>query len=301
MRLFSYVAVFILAAIVGLSCAASSESGNEPQTVEDASRTSARSAYQDTIDPSNRVETAEPVAAGTQGLATYDESIPDAGYHAYYIYHQDVDALSASSDLVFIGRITDYKESVLTVAFTDMASTPLGVQSDIHDGVVFTVEELIAGELPSNTKEVTMLTHALIVDAAGDPMVRISASPIEVLRSGIEQRNLSDGPRYLVFAIQNDPTGPYYGPNIFSFNTPGSVVRVLNDGILSVGVDMPLNSAKTTEDETAEPVNALTLADIRSAVNVTHENNQSPNTQPQNNEPKNPQETDTAPTQTKTS
>ncbi len=218
------------------------------------------------------------------GLATYDESIPDGGYSAFYVYHEDLRSLSLASDIIFTGRITNYIESILTVPDPDTAS--IGLQIDVYDGIVFTVGEVLAGELPPNTQEITMLTFSMITDEQGVPIVRISDSPVEVIRSGIEQRNLSDGPTYLVFALrEDDPSSPFYRSDFYYFNTPGSVVQVMDNGLLGVGVDKPLNSAKVTEGEISEPVNSLLMADVRSAVNVTQETSDPPRSQPQNKVP----------------
>lgn len=215
-------------------------------------------------------KTDETVAIGTSGLDTYNERIPDGGYNAYYIYHENVKTLSQSSDAIFVGRISEYVESILTVPQPETSS--IGLQTNVYDGVVFTITELLVGDLPANTSEITILTFALVKDSQGSPIVRISDSPIEVVRPGIEQRNLSDGPEYLVFAVQEeDASSPFYRSNFYYFNTPGSVVEVFDDGILGIGVDKPLSSVKFTEDQNSKPVNSLLMTDVRGAVAVVSE------------------------------
>ena len=220
-------------------------------------------------------ESKESEPIGTDGLVTYDESIPDGDHHAYYIYHDDIKSLTDASAIVFTGRVTDYIESVVTVTHPETLS--IGGIVDVYDGIVFTVDELLAGELPVDTREVTIFTYALAKDLEGTPMVRISNSPIEIIRAGIERRNLEIGPTYLVFAFQeDDKSSPFYKPNHYSFNTPGSVVEVLGDGNLGIGADRPLSSAKTTELEDTEPVNVFTLADVRASIQVTEEDGDVP-------------------------
>ena len=284
MRLLTISMTLVMIVNVGLSCSSSSDSENESQSIEHDSQTTDTTNIYEGVESDDTVEATEPVAAGTEGLATYDENIPDGGYSAYYIYHQDLESLSLASDIIFTGRITNYIESVLTVPDPDTAS--IGLQIDVYDGIVFTVDEVIVGELPANTQEITILTFAMITDEQGAPMVRISDSPVEVIRSGIEQRNLPDGPTYLVYALQeDDQSSPFYRSDFYYFNTPGSVVQVMDDGLLGVGVDKPLNSVRVTEGDTSGPVNSLLLADVRGAVNVTQETNDLPGSQPQNEGP----------------
>ena len=106
--------------------------------------------------------------------------------------------------------------------------------------------------------------------------MRISDSPVEIIRSGIEQRNLVSGPTYLVFALQEeDPTSPFYGSNLYYFNTPGSVVEVMKEGTLGIGADKPLNTSRITGPEDPEPLNALVLADVRESLQATSESEDS--------------------------
>ena len=222
-------------------------------------------------------ESTESEPIGTDGLVTYDESIPDGSHHAYYIYYDDIKSMSSDSDIVFAGRVTNYIESILTYLAPETES--IGGLVDVYDGIVFTVDELLYGELPEDTREVIVLTLAVVTDKEGTPMVRISESPVEVIKEGIEQRNLKGGPTYLVFALrEGDPSRPYYNadPNYYAFNTPGSVVEVLGDGNLGIGAERPLSSAKTTELEDTERVNVFTLADVRASIKVTEEDGDVP-------------------------
>lgn len=296
MRLFTNCVTLTMSLLVVVSCSSSSDlhgrSLSDPvagdlQSVETVTQvTEIPDAHQHdqfnfTDDTPGTTGKAELFPAGTDGLVTYDESIPDSNFHAYYIYHDDVQSLSSASDIVFTGRVTNYIESILTYLPPETES--IGGHVDVYDGIVFTVDELLSGELPGDTREVIVLVYAAVTDKQGTPVVRISESPVEVIKAGIEQRNLQDGPTYLVFAlVEDDPSSPYYNanPNYFSFNTPGSVVEVLADGNLGIGVDRPLSSTKTNELEDTEPVNLLTLADVRSSVQVTEEDSNVPDATP---------------------
>ena len=233
------------------------------------------------ISGTSQIERADDlVAIGTGGLDTYDESIPDGDYNPYYIYHENLETLSTSSDVVFVGRVINYIQAILSVP--QLETSPIGLQTNVYDGIVFSVDELLAGNLPANTTDITVLTFALVQDAQGSPILRISDSPIELVRPGIEQRNLLNGPEYLVFAVQEeDRSSPFYRPNFYYFNTPGSIVEVLDGGFLGVGVDKPLSSPRITEDRNSQPVNSLLMTDVRDAVAVVSENKGSlPRTDP---------------------
>ena len=204
----------------------------------------------------------EPVAAGTDGLAAYDKTIPEGSHDAYYMTHWDLDSLTLASDIVFTGRVTGYVEAALTIHSAASGRT------DVYDGVVFTVDDLIAGELPAGMKQVTIPTFALILDEHGDPLVRISKSPIEIVRDGIEQRNLPDGPLYLVYALQPEPENIFYKPDFYHFNTPGAVVRIMDDGSLGTGAEPPLYGAIASDGKWAMIDHGLTLDDVRVAAGV---------------------------------
>lgn len=269
---------------VGSACSSPDDSVETDQGTESETQTTDPSGISESGEIADTTVPTEAVAIGTEGLATYDESIPDGGYDAFYIYHEDLKSLATASDIIFTGRITNYVESALTVSDPDTAS--IGLQIDVYDGIVFTVEELIAGNLPDGTQEITILTFAMITDEHGEPIVRISDSPVEVVQAGIEQRNLPDGPMYLVFALrEDDPSSPFYRSEFHYFNTPGSVVQLLDDGRLGVGVDKPLNLAGVTGVESSIPVNSLQMSDVRGVVNVTQESDDVPGAQPQSDEP----------------
>ena len=70
------------------------------------------------------------------GFTAYDESIPETSMHPYWVAHDDLNSLTRSSDIAFVGRITDYTEAVLVVP-DDPAEEP-NPTIDVYDGVVFT-------------------------------------------------------------------------------------------------------------------------------------------------------------------
>ena len=210
--------------------------------------------------------------AGTEGLVTYDESIPDGAFSAFEFLHDDLKSISDASEIVFIGRVTDYVEAVVVAPPDPDDAWNL---SHVYDGIVFTVHELLAGE-PADASRVTVATFALVRNSDGTPRVRISASPIEVVRSGIEQRNLPHGPRYLVYARHHTPkTSVLYRPDLYFFNTSGGVAEILSDGSLGVGANPPFARVAVETDGVRSMVDhGLLLSDALAAVGIVNEDTQ---------------------------
>jgi len=275
MRIFANI-VLILTIIVSLSCSSEPETeltSYEIDIVERPEQVSKSTLLPDSYTvPEIKEDTpffaVTPI--GLHGLAAFDETIPDAEYNAYYIYHQNLESLSNASDIIFVGRIIDYHESVLEYSPTDSLNGAV----DIYDAIIFSVEELISGELQSDSEQVSMLIYSLISTSKGTPMVRISASPIEILIPGIEQRNLTEGPRYLIYGRQED-SEPFNRSGFYYFVTPGSVAPIIAEDTLGIGVAKPLNTALTVDGEDLHDSNSLSLSDVRAAAQVASNNQDS--------------------------
>ncbi len=208
----------------------------------------------------------EPV--GTAGLVAYDESIPDGSYDAYELFYDDLVSLSRTSDVVFVGRVTGYVEAALVIPPSVDDRRNL---SRVYDGVVFSVEELLAGSFPAGVEQVTVATYALIRNPDGTPRVRISQDPIKMFRDGIERRNLPDGPRYLVYARQeDDPSSVFYRSDLHYFNTSGGAAPVLGGGVLGFGVAPPLSQPVVVSEDGFPEFGdrVLDLDDARDAARV---------------------------------
>ena len=176
------------------------------------------------------------------GFAAYDESIPETSMSAsYWVTHDDLNSLTRSSDIAFVGRITDYTEAVLVVP-DDPAEEP-DPTVDVYDGVVFTVDELLVGELPAGETQVTIATRVLLRNKDGTPRFRVSASPIEIVRPGIFARNEPDRQRYIVYALAGHKGTPFYATGTYFFNTPGGVAPVLANDRIGIGAARPLAGA----------------------------------------------------------
>ena len=176
---------------------------------------------------------------------------------------------------MFVGRVTDYAEAILVVP--PDTEDPWGFPS-VYDGVVFTVDELLAGHVTDEANRVTVVTFALIQNRDGSPRYRVSDTPVEIVRAGIENRNLPDGPQYLVYVSHHfDQDGPFYRPDLYFFNTSGGVVEVLADDSLGVGANPPLaRVAVVTEGVHSTVDHGLLLDDARAAVAVVSEDVEPP-------------------------
>ena len=185
----------------------------------------------------------EAVADGEvqSGLAILDEAIPALDVHGdYWPTYDDLRSITCASDVVFMGRITDYTQRLLTVP-PDPEDPDPSRRSDVLDGLVFTVDELLIGD-PGGSAQVTVAFWALTVNEDGSPHSRVVGAPFEVIRPGIEQRGDPEGPLYLVYAVASEADSPFDVPGVYYFKTNGGVTQVLADGSLDVGADRPFRS-----------------------------------------------------------
>ena len=198
------------------------------------------------------------------GFAAYDESIPETSMHPYWVAHDDLSSLSRSSDIAFVGRITDYTEAVLVV--NDDPTEEPDPTATVYDGVVFTVDELLVGELPVGETQVTIATRVLLRNTDGTPRFRVSATPIEIVRPGIFARNETDRQRYIVYALAGHKGTPFYANGIYFFNTPGGVAPVLVNDRIGIGAARPLADSGLGLDDvrTAARTATLTGASVKS-------------------------------------
>ena len=188
-------------------------------------------------DPARDLQAVDEADART-GLAVLDESIPAVDIHGdYWPEYDDLRSITCASDIAFIGRITGYRERLLTVP--PDPDDPDPSQLDVLDGLVFTVDELLVGDLDEGTGKVTVAFLALTVNEDGSPHSRIVGAPFGVIRPGIVQRDDPDRSRYLVYAVAAEARSPLHGQGVFYFKTNGGVAPVLADGSLGKGADRP--------------------------------------------------------------
>ena len=172
------------------------------------------------------------------GSAAYDESIPETSLQPYWVAHDDLKSLSRSSDIAFVGRITDYNEAVLVV-HDDPTEEP-DPTATVYDGVVFIVDEVLVGKLPAGETQVTIATPVLFRNPDGTNRFRVSVSPIEIVRPGIFARDEPERQSYIVYALAGHKGTPFHVAGVYFFNTPGGVAPILANDRIGRGADRPL-------------------------------------------------------------
>jgi len=184
------------------------------------------------------------------GFAAYDESIPETSMYISWVLHDDLKSLSRSSDIAFVGRVTGYTEEVLVV-HDDPTEEP-DPTATVYDGVVFTVDEILVGELTTGESQATIATPVLLRNTDGTNRFRVSVSPIEIVRPGIFARNEPDRQRYIVYALAGHKGTPFYAAGVYFFNTSGGVAPILANDRIGRGAAWPLTGAlEETGDEDA--------------------------------------------------
>ena len=172
------------------------------------------------------------------GFAAYDKSIPETSLQPYWVAHDDLKSLSRSSDIAFVGRITDYTKAVLVV-HDDPTEEP-DPTATVYDGVVFIVDEVLVGELPAGETQVTIATPVLFRNPDGTNRFRVSVSPIEIVRPGIFVRDEPERQSYIVYALASHKGTPFHVAGVYFFNTPGGVAPILANDRIGRGADRPL-------------------------------------------------------------
>jgi hypothetical protein len=217
---------------------------------------------------------------GQEPLA-YDESIPETVVEAYWYLKDDLEELSRTSALAFIGRVTGYVERIKVLRLSaDVPAEDRGF--DVYDGVVFTVDELLIGDLPSGDMTVTVAVRRLFLNPDGSPRFRLSPSPIETVEPGIAARDTPDGPTYIVYVTEDKETySPFYDSGYYHFNTPGGVAPMLDGEKIGVAADRPLARPVVTEGGVYRQTDhGLNLDDARTAARVVEQEGDAPGSGP---------------------
>ena len=169
----------------------------------------------------------------------FDESLPLTDLGDSYESFGDVGELEADSDLVFVGRVAGTVRGVNRWA-------PAGGGGLVveYDGVVFTVEEVLAGNTDLVGTELTVEHPAVVTTDSLGPE-RVESAPIGLLRQGVEraEKGLKSA-RYLVF-VKKDALPD--GTEFVLFNTPGGLVELADDGTTLEGAAGPFLFLHTDE------------------------------------------------------
>ena len=195
----------------------------------------------------------------------YPSAVSTVTLDTHYQEATDLEELMNSSDIVFVGRIIGYKHGLrrsptMYALHSSDAALPSEYNSllrvDVYDGVTFEIEEIIAGDLPLEQRQATLIVQSLIENHRSDFTYRVHEPSWEVIESGVAAHLHPDGPRYLVYATDSrnsDP--PYFFPWHYVFTTQGGVAPLMKDGRIGAAAVGPL----------AAPGHGLTLDDVRAA------------------------------------
>lgn len=208
------------------------------------------------------------VPPGREPMA-YDESIPETVVHAYWYVKDDLEELSRTSALAFTGRVTGYVERIKILP--SPAEAPAEDRGfDVYDGIVFSVDELLLGDLAPDEDTVTVAVRRLFLNADGSPRYRLSPSPIETVETGIAARGSSGGPTYIVYVTEDRETySPFYESGYYHFNTPGGVAPMLDDEKIGVAAGRPLARPVVAEGGVHRTIDhGLTLDSARTVARV---------------------------------
>ena len=227
-------------------------------------------AHEDSLPAPNQ----PPNASNREPLAAFDELIPLTASDSFWYLKDDLESLSDTSAVGFVGRITGYVERIKTIPYSkDTPAEDRGY--DVYDGVMFTVDELLTGEIKSGNGTVTVALRTLVLNPDATPRSRIWEDPMELIRSGIEGRYSQDRPSFLVYVTEDtEAHSPFYNSGYYFFNTPGGVAPMLDGDRIGYALDRPLARPVVAEDGVYRQIDhGLTLDDARAVGRVVENDN----------------------------
>ncbi len=172
-----------------------------------------------------------------EGLAVYDESIPETAFEQFYVAHEDFRAMSRSSELIVVGSLAGYDQNVLTQEADEEDPEQL---KTVFDGYVFVVDEVIKGDIAVGD-EVRIATTSLMLNSDDSPRYRIPETEVAALfEEGMVRRVGKDHADYVLYAVN------FEGEDLYRLNTPGGAAQVFDDGRIGQGALWPM--ARSTED-----------------------------------------------------
>ncbi len=218
-------------------------------------------------------------ASNKDSIAVLDTSIPLTASYSYWYLKEDLKSLSDTSALGFVGRITGYVERIKTLP--NSSDTPAEDRGyDVYDGIVFTVDELLTGEIPASSNIVTVAVRTLVLNPDSTIRFRIWEDPMDTIKPGIEARSRLRNPSYIVYLTEDtEERSPFYGSGYYFFNTPGGVAPMLDEERIGYAEDVPLARPVTVEDgEYRQIDHELTLDDARAVGRVVESDNSTTST-----------------------
>ena len=175
-------------------------------------------------------------------LAVLDETIPESHAEAYEELHEDINAITEAAEVIFIGRVVDYKQRLYMVPpSADMLAVaePDWEIVDVYEGIVLEADEVLLGEMPEAGSRITLGVRALQETLDGASRSRNVNREIALFHDGIKSMGSDDAPRYLVYAGPSGSGGRAHAFGLYWIRTRAGVVRVNDDGSLGRGGGMP--------------------------------------------------------------
>lgn len=202
------------------------------------------------------------------GLLAYDESIPATDTESWWALYDDLESLSHSADLGFVGQVIGYVERVKVVSHSEEVPA-VHRGANVYDAIVFAIDEILVGD-KFGSDTVSVAVRRLILNPDGTPRYRVNESPIEILEPGITARGSLDKPTYIVYLTEDEEVySPFYNSGYYFFNTPGGVAPMLDGERIGNAVDRPLARPVVVEDGVYRQVDhGLTLDDARAVGRV---------------------------------
>ncbi len=190
--------------------------------------------------------------SGARNLTVLDENIPVAYIHAYEHLYDDINAITDAAEVVFIGRVVDYKERLIieppTTGMLSVAESDWEVV-DVYEGIVLEADEVLIGEMPESESRITLGVLALQETLDGSKKSRLFDREIELFEDGIRSIGSDDSPQYLVYAGPSDLGTQGYALGLYWIKTLGGVVRIYDDNSLGYGKGKPFIDVVQVDEE----------------------------------------------------
>ncbi len=210
--------------------------------------------------------------SGARNLTVLDENIPVAYIHAYEHLYDDINAITDAAEVVFIGRVVDYKERLIieppTTGMLSVAESDWEVV-DVYEGIVLEADEVLIGEMPESESRITLGVLALQETLDGSKKSRLFDREIELFEDGIRSIGSDDSPQYLVYAGPSDLGTQGHALGLYWIKTLGGVVRIYDDNSLGYGKGKPfIDVAQVDEEGEYDWVFPYDLQDARDAAEL---------------------------------
>jgi len=210
-------------------------------------------------DTSDSLLESESKQLSVEQLPIFDDSIPvAAGSYSEWLL-EDIDEITEDADVIFLGRVVDYKER-LFLHDLESSSWP---RYWVYDGIVLQADELLLGEMPDPDSKITLAVRALTEHHDGTVHSRHVDREISIFGEGIRSIGSAESPQYLVYAGPSPPGTRWHELGLYWILSSGGAVRVYGDGSLGAGIASPF--AEVWDANAEGEYDWVTLYDLQDA------------------------------------